>query len=138
MTIDEKIGQTNLRGTSSRAKTLSEELKQDVRDGKVGALLNVMRTDFVDELQKIAVEESLNKIPLIFARDVIHGFKTMFPIPLGMAASWDEEVARSSSRVAAIESSAVGIRWTFAPMLDISRDSRWGRVMCIYHLLKLL
>ena len=128
MTIDEKIGQTNLRGTSSRAKTLSEELKQDVRDGKVGALLNVMRTDFVDELQKIAVEESLNKIPLIFARDVIHGFKTMFPIPLGMAASWDEEVARSSSRVAAIESSAVGIRWTFAPMLDISRDSRWGRI----------
>ncbi len=128
MTLEEKIGQTNLRGTSSRAKTLSEELKQQVREGKVGALLNVMKTEFVDELQKIAVEESPNKIPLIFARDVIHGFKTMFPIPLGMAASWDEDVARTSSRVAAIESSSVGIRWTFAPMLDIARDSRWGRI----------
>ncbi len=128
MTLEDKIGQTNLRGTSSRAKTLSEELKQQVREGKVGALLNVMKTEFVDELQKIAVEESPNKIPLIFARDVIHGFKTMFPIPLGMAASWDEDVARTSSRVAAIESSSVGIRWTFAPMLDIARDSRWGRI----------
>lgn len=128
MTLEEKIGQTNLRGTSSRAKTLSEELKQQVRAGKVGALLNVMKIEFVDELQKIAVEESPNKIPLIFARDVIHGFKTMFPIPLGIAASWDEDIARTSSRIAAIESSSVGIRWTFAPMLDIARDSRWGRI----------
>ncbi len=128
MSIDDKIGQTNLRGTSSRAKTLSEALKEDVRQGKVGALLNVMNVEFVDELQKIAVEESPHKIPLIFGRDVIHGFKTIFPIPLGLAASWDENVARSSSRVAAIESSSVGIRWTFAPMLDIARDSRWGRI----------
>ena len=128
MSLDEKIGQTNLRGTSSRAKTLSEELKEDVRQGKVGALLNVMKVEFVDELQKIAVEESPNKIPLIFARDVIHGFKTMFPIPLGVAASWDEEVARKSARIAAEEASSVGIRWTFAPMLDIARDSRWGRI----------
>ncbi|WP_338358960.1 glycoside hydrolase family 3 N-terminal domain-containing protein [Yeosuana marina] len=128
MTLDDKIGQTNLRGTSSRAKTLSDELKVAVRQGKVGALLNVMNTDFVDELQKIAVEESPNKIPLIFGRDVIHGFKTMFPIPLGLASSWDEEVAKSSSRIAAIEASSVGIRWTFAPMLDIARDSRWGRI----------
>lgn len=128
MTLDDKIGQTNLRGTSSRAKTLSDELKEAVRQGKVGALLNVMNTDFVDELQKIAVEESPNKIPLIFGRDVIHGFKTMFPIPLGLASSWDEDVAKSSSRVAAIEASSVGIRWTFAPMLDIARDSRWGRI----------
>ena len=116
MSLDEKIGQTNLRGTSSRAKTLSEELKEDVRQGKVGALLNVMKVEFVDELQKIAVEESPNKIPLIFARDVIHGFKTMFPIPLGVAASWDEDVARKSARIAAEEASSVGIRWTFAPM----------------------
>jgi len=128
MTIDEKIGQTNLRGTSSRAKTLSEELKEDVRQGKVGALLNVMKVEFVDELQKIAVEESPNKIPLIFARDVIHGFKTMFPIPLGMAATWDKEMAYNSARVSAVEASSVGIRWTFAPMLDIARDSRWGRI----------
>ncbi|TCP24318.1 beta-glucosidase [Tenacibaculum skagerrakense] len=129
MTLDEKIGQLNLRGTSSRVKgSLPEELKQAVREGKIGAFLNVMNTDYVDELQKIATEESPNKIPLIFARDVIHGFKTIFPIPLGLAASWDTEVAKISSRVAAIEASSVGIRWTFAPMLDISRDSRWGRV----------
>ncbi|AUP81723.1 glycosyl hydrolase [Flavivirga eckloniae] len=128
MSIDDKIGQTNLRGTSSRAKTLSEELKEDVRQGKVGALLNVMKVEFVDELQKIAVEESPNKIPLIFGRDVVHGFKTIFPIPIGLAASWDTEIAKSSSRVAAIEASSVGIRWTFAPMLDIARDSRWGRI----------
>ncbi len=128
MSIDDKIGQTNLRGTSSRAKTLSDELKEDVRQGKVGALLNVMKVEFVDELQKIAVEESPSKVPLIFGRDVIHGFKTIFPIPIGLAASWDTDVAKSSSRIAAIEASSVGIRWTFAPMLDIARDSRWGRI----------
>ena len=128
MSIDGKIGQTNLRGTSSRSITLSEELKEDVRQGNVGALLNVMNVEFVDELQKIAVEESPNKIPLIFGRDIIHGFKTIFPIPLGLAASWDSATAKSSSRIAAIESSSVGIRWTFAPMLDIARDSRWGRI----------
>ncbi len=128
MTLEEKIGQLNLRGTSSRQKTLPNELKQAVREGKVGAFLNVMKTEYVDELQKIAIEESPNKIPLIFARDVIHGFKTIFPIPLGLAASWDADITEKSSRVAAIEASSVGIRWTFAPMLDIARDSRWGRI----------
>ena len=129
MTIEEKIGQLNLRGTSSRVKgSLPKELKQAVRDGKVGAFLNVMNTDYVDELQKIATEESPNKIPLIFARDVIHGFKTIFPIPLGLAASWNPETVEASSRVAAVEASSSGIRWTFAPMLDIARDSRWGRI----------
>ncbi len=128
MTLNEKIGQTNLRGTSSRSKVLSEALKEDVRQGKVGALLNVMNVEFVDELQRIAVEESPNNIPIIFGRDIVHGFKTVFPIPLGMAASWDENVVRSSSRVAAIEARSVGINWTFAPMLDIARDSRWGRI----------
>ncbi|TGV01298.1 glycoside hydrolase family 3 N-terminal domain-containing protein [Flavivirga rizhaonensis] len=128
MSIDDKIGQTNLRGTSSRSKTLSDELKEDVKQGKVGALLNVMKVEFVDELQKIAVEESPNKIPLIFGRDVVHGFKTIFPIPIGLASSWDTDIVKSSSRIAAIEASSVGIRWTFAPMLDIARDSRWGRI----------
>jgi len=129
MTLDEKIGQLNLRGTSSRVKgQLPDSLKQAVRDGKIGAFLNVTNTEHVDELQRIAVEESPNKIPLIFARDVIHGYKTIFPIPLGMAASWDAQVAKNSSRVAAIEASSFGIRWTFAPMLDIARDSRWGRI----------
>jgi len=129
MSLDEKIGQLNLRGTSSRVKgSLPEELKQAVREGKVGAFLNVMNTDYVDELQKIATTESPNKIPLIFARDVIHGFKTIFPIPLGLAASWSPEIVETSSRVAAVEASSSGIRWTFAPMLDIARDSRWGRI----------
>ncbi|MCB4798084.1 glycoside hydrolase family 3 N-terminal domain-containing protein [Neotamlana laminarinivorans] len=128
MTLEEKIGQTNLRGTSSRTKMLPAALKDAVRKGEIGAFLNVMNLDYVDELQRIAVEESPNGIPLIFSRDVIHGFKTIFPIPLGMAASWDAEVAKKSSEIAAYEASAVGIRWTFAPMLDISRDSRWGRI----------
>lgn len=129
MSLDQKIGQTNLRGTSSRVKgSLPEELKEKVRKGEIGAFLNVMNTEYVDELQRIAVEESPNGIPLIFGRDVIHGFKTIFPIPLGIAASWNPETARTSSQIAAFEASSVGIRWTFAPMLDIARDSRWGRI----------
>lgn len=128
MTLEEKIGQTNLRGTSSRTKTLSEELKDAVRKGHIGAMLNVMNVDYVNELQRIAVEESPNKIPLIFSRDVIHGFKTIFPIPIGLAASWDIDVIKKSSKIASFEASSAGIRWTFAPMLDITRDSRWGRI----------
>lgn len=129
MTLEEKIGQTNLRGTSSRVKgQLPEALKTAVRKGEIGAFLNVMNLEYVKELQKIAVEESPNGIPLLFARDVIHGFKTVFPIPLGLAASWDAETARVSSKIAAFEASSAGIRWTFAPMLDIARDSRWGRI----------
>ena len=129
MTLEEKIGQTAMRGTSSRVKgALPEALKQSVREGRAGAFLNVMNTEYVDELQRIAVEESPNGIPLIFARDIIHGFKTIFPIPVGLTATWDEEVARTVARVSAIEGTSVGIRWTFAPMLDIARDSRWGRI----------
>lgn len=128
MTLEEKIGQLNLRGTSSRTKSLPEELKDAVRKGNIGAFLNVMNSEYVDELQRIAIEESPNGIPLIFARDVIHGFKTIFPIPLGLAASWNEDLIRKTSEVAAFEASSMGIRWTFAPMLDISRDSRWGRI----------
>lgn len=129
MTLQEKIGQTAMRGTSSRVKgALPEALKQSVREGRAGAFLNVMNTDYVDELQRIAVEESPNGIPLIFARDIIHGFKTIFPIPIGITATWDEEVARTAARISAIEGTSVGIRWTFAPMLDIARDSRWGRI----------
>ena len=128
MTLEEKIGQTNLRGVSSRAKVLPATLKEAVRKGNVGAFLNIMNLDYVDELQRIAVEESPNGIPLIFGRDVIHGFKTLFPIPLGLAATWDAEIVEKSSEIAAFEASAAGIRWTFAPMLDIARDSRWGRI----------
>ena len=129
MSLDEKIGQTALRGTSSRVKgALPEALKEAVRAGKIGALLNVINPEHVDILQKIAVEESPNGIPLIFARDVIHGFKTIFPIPLGLAASWDTTHAINTGQISAFEASAVGLRWTFAPMLDISTDSRWGRI----------
>ena len=129
MTIAEKIGQTAQRGTSSRVKgELSEELKVAVREGKIGSMINVMNKDLVDELQRIAVEESPNGIPLIFARDVIHGFKTIFPIPLGQAASWNPQIVEEGARISAIEASSYGVRWTFAPMLDIARDPRWGRI----------
>ncbi len=128
MSLQEKIGQTAQRGTSSRGKGLSEELKQAVREGRVGSFLNLKGKANVAELQRLAVEESPNGIPLIFARDVIHGYKTIFPIPLGQAATWNPKIVERGSRVAAIEATSMGIRWTFAPMLDISRDPRWGRI----------
>lgn len=128
MTLDEKIGQLALRGTSSREKGLPPSLINDVKDGKIGAFLNVMDTANIRILQETAVNESKYGIPLIFARDVIHGFKTIFPIPLGQAASWNMDMVEEGSRIAALEASSVGIRWTFAPMLDICQDSRWGRI----------
>lgn len=129
MTLEEKIGQTALRGLSSRFKgILSDEIKQAAKEGKLGAVLNVMNPDSVLELQRIAVEESPHGIPLIFGRDVIHGFRTIFPIPLGQAATWNPELAERAARIAAVEASSVGIRWTFAPMVDIARDPRWGRI----------
>lgn len=128
MSIEEKIGQTAQRGTSSRVKVLPEELKEAVRKGLVGSMLNVTNRDNVDELQRIAVEESPHGIPLIFARDVIHGYKTIFPIPLGLAATWNAEITERAAAIAADEATTNGIRWTFAPMLDISRDARWGRI----------
>ena len=128
MTLTEKIGQLALRGTSSREKGLPEALKDKVRNGGAGAFLNVMDTANIRTLQEIAVNESKHGIPLIFARDVIHGFKTIFPIPLGQAASWNPTLVEEGSRIAALEASSVGVRWTFAPMLDICQDSRWGRI----------
>jgi len=128
MTLEEKIGQTAQRGKSSRVKELPKDLKDAVRRGEIGSFLNIMDKEDAKELQRIAVEESPNKIPLIFARDVIHGFKTIFPIPLGQAASFDPDIVEKGARISAIEASTYGIRWTFAPMLDISRDPRWGRI----------
>lgn len=129
MSLEEKIGQTALRNASGVVNgQLTEELKASVRAGHVGAFLNVMEAAQQDELQRIAVEESPSGIPLMFARDVIHGFKTIFPIPLGLAASWEAEQAEITGRVSSIEASQVGINWTFAPMVDICRDSRWGRI----------
>mgnify|MGYP003608910612 FL=1 len=128
MSIDQKIGQACLQGTSSRSKGLSEELKNEVRKGLVGSVLNLTEPSLVLELQKIAVEESPNHIPLLFGRDVIHGYKTIFPIPLGLASSWDMELVEKTSKIAANESYSRCINWTFAPMVDIARDARWGRI----------
>lgn len=124
MTLQEKIGQMNqLTGLG-----LSDDMTSLIRAGKIGSILNELDAKTANGLQRIAVENSRLHIPLIFARDVIHGFKTIFPIPLGQAASWNPQVAEDGARVAALEATSVGIRWTFAPMIDVSRDPRWGRI----------
>jgi len=124
MTLEEKIGQMNqLTGLG-----LADNMIEEIRNGRVGSILNDIDVEVVNELQRIAVEESRLGIPIIFSRDVIHGFKTIFPIPLGQAASWNPQVVEDGARVAALEASSVGIRWTFAPMIDVSRDPRWGRI----------
>jgi beta-glucosidase len=129
MSQTEKIGQTALRGDPSSSKgQLSDEMKRSVREGRIGAFLNVMDRRQVEELQRIATEESPHKVPLMFGRDVIHGFKTIFPIPLGMAATFDPATAEQGAKISAAEATTVGIDWTFAPMLDIARDPRWGRI----------
>ncbi len=131
MTLEEKIGQMTLYTTDwgSTGPTIREGYTTDIRSGACGALFNSHTTVFTRQLQRIAVEESRMKIPLLFGYDVIHGYKTIFPIPLGEAASWDPAAAEMSARVAAVEASASGLHWTFAPMCDIGRDPRWGRVM---------
>lgn len=123
MTLEEKLGQMN-----QLSPWNYDELAERVRKGEVGSILNYVDAETVNKIQKVAVEESRLGIPLLMARDVIHGYKTIFPIPLGQAASFDPEVVREGARVAAVEASADGIRWTFAPMIDISRDPRWGRI----------
>ncbi|NUQ25408.1 MAG: glycoside hydrolase family 3 C-terminal domain-containing protein [Saprospiraceae bacterium] len=130
MTLEEKIGQLTL-FTSDwdvTGPTVRENYKADIKAGKVGAIFNAHTAAFNRELQRIAVEETRLGIPLLFGYDVIHGYKTIFPIPLGEAASWDLEAIEKSSRVAAVEASAAGLHWTYAPMVDIARDPRWGRI----------
>ena len=131
MTLEEKIGQMTLFTTDwgSTGPTIRPGYREDIKEGRCGALFNAHGVAFTRELQRIAVEESRLKIPLIFGYDVIHGFKTIFPIPLGEAASWDMKAVKASAGVAAAEASAAGLHWTFAPMVDISRDPRWGRIM---------
>jgi beta-glucosidase len=129
MSREEKIGQTALRGLTSREQgKLSDELLSAVRAGRVGAMLNVMDKSHGEQLQQAAVEGSRHGVPLLFGRDVIHGFRTIFPIPLGITATWDPALAEQSSAMAAAEATTYGIRWTFAPMVDIARDPRWGRI----------
>ena len=123
MTLEEKLGQMN-----QLSPWDFEDLAKRIRKGEVGSILNVVNPEEVNKIQKIAVEESRLGIPLIVSRDVIHGYKTIFPIPLGQAATFNPEVVKEGARVAAIEASADGIRWTFAPMIDVARDPRWGRI----------
>lgn len=126
MTLEEKIGQMNQQDVTGDA--ISDDMRTTVRDGRIGSVINQSNLDVGNELQRIAREESRLGIPLLAARDVIHGFKTVFPIPLGQAASWNPDVVRDGARVAALEARQNGINWTFAPMIDISRDPRWGRI----------
>lgn len=124
MTLDEKIGQLNQLSGFGYAPAMVDKVKS----GAVGSILNEVDPEVVNRLQKDAVENSRLGIPLIFARDVIHGFKTIFPIPLGQAATWNAALVEEGARISADEASSVGIRWTFSPMVDISRDARWGRI----------
>ncbi|MBK7172460.1 MAG: glycoside hydrolase family 3 C-terminal domain-containing protein [Bacteroidales bacterium] len=131
MTLDEKIGQMNqYSGFWEATGPITEEGNklEQVRNGKIGSLINVTGTDHTRQIQQIALESRLG-IPLLFGQDIIHGYRTIFPIPLGEAASWDLDAIELSARIAAIEASAAGVHWTFAPMVDIARDPRWGRVM---------
>lgn len=124
MTLEEKIGQLN----QQTGQGCSDGMLRQIKGGAIGSILNETDPAVVNRLQKEAVENSRLGIPLVFARDVIHGFKTIFPIPLGQAATWNPSLVRDGARIAADEASSVGIRWTFSPMLDISRDARWGRI----------
>ncbi|MCD8471165.1 MAG: glycosyl hydrolase, partial [Parabacteroides chartae] len=124
MTLEEKIGQMNQISPSGDVNTTAELIKK----GEVGSILNVADAKTINAYQRTAVEQSRLGIPLIVGRDVIHGFKTIFPIPLGQAASFNPDLIEKRARIAAIEASSVGVRWTFAPMVDISRDPRWGRI----------
>lgn len=124
MTLEEKIGQLNqLTGVGCQPARI-----QEIRSGAVGSILNEVDPDTVNALQREAVENSRLGIPLLIARDVIHGFKTIFPIPVGQAATWNPALVEEGARIAADEASSVGVRWTFSPMVDVSRDARWGRV----------
>ncbi len=131
MTLDEKVGQLNQYNDDNQATgpvTIDNNKVDQVKNGQVGSLLNTIGSDRTRSWQELAMQSRL-KIPLIFGQDVIHGFKTTFPIPLAEAASWDLPAIQMSARIAATEASASGIHWTFAPMVDIARDPRWGRVM---------
>lgn len=130
MTIEEKIGQLNLpvTGEITTGQAKSSDVAKRIRAGEVGGLFNLKGVERIRDVQKQAVEESRLGIPLLFGMDVIHGYETVFPIPLGLSCTWNMKAIEESARIAAIESSADGICWTFSPMVDVSRDARWGRV----------
>lgn len=130
MTVEEKIGQLNLpvAGDIVTGQAKSSNVSERIRKGEVGGLFNLKGAEKIREVQRIAVEESRLGIPILFGMDVIHGYETIFPIPLGLSCSWDMAAVEQSARIAAEEASADGICWTFSPMVDVSRDARWGRV----------
>jgi beta-glucosidase len=130
MTLEEKLGQLNLPGSGDivTGQAKSSDIAKKIREGKVGGLFNIKSVAKIKEVQRIAVEESRLKIPMIFGMDVIHGYETVFPIPLGLSCSWDMNLIQRSAEIAAREASADGICWTFSPMVDIARDPRWGRI----------
>ena len=130
MTLDEKLGQLNLPGSGDivTGQASNSDIGKKIKDGKVGGLFNIKTVEKIKAVQKVAVEESRLKIPLIFGMDVIHGYETVFPIPLGLSCSWDMKAIERSAQIAAAEASADGICWTFSPMVDIARDPRWGRI----------
>lgn len=130
MTIEEKIGQLNLpsAGDITTGQAKSSDIGNAIKRGEVGGLFNIKGVEKIRDVQRVAVEESRLGIPLIFGMDVIHGYETTFPIPLGLTATWDMAAVERATRISAIEASASGIFWTFSPMVDIARDPRWGRV----------
>ena len=130
MTLEEKVGQLvqYSAGQPTGPGTGRTDYDDMIARGQIGSLFNVVDPREINKYQKIAMEKSRLHIPILFGLDVIHGFKTEFPIPLGLASTWDPSIVEKASRVAAMEASADGIRWTFSPMVDIARDARWGRM----------
>jgi beta-glucosidase len=130
MTLEEKIGQLNLPGSGDivTGEAKSSDIGRKIREGKVGGLFNIKSVAKIRDIQRVAVEESRLKIPLLFGMDVIHGYESVFPIPLAQSCSWDMPLIEQAARISAIEASADGINWTFSPMADICRDARWGRI----------
>lgn len=130
MTIEEKIGQLNLvtAGEATTGSVVSTDVESKIKAGNIGGIFSMTSPSRIRKAQELAVNQSRLKIPIIFGMDVIHGYKTIFPIPLGLAATWDMNLIQKTARVAATEASADGLNWTFSPMVDISRDARWGRI----------
>jgi len=130
MTLEEKVGQVvqYSAGQPTGPGTNRTDYEDMIAKGQIGALFNISTAKETNRYQRIAVEKSRLKIPIIFGLDVIHGFRTVFPVPLALASTWDPALVEQTARVAAREASATGIRWTFSPMVDIARDARWGRI----------
>ncbi|MFT4015884.1 MAG: glycoside hydrolase family 3 N-terminal domain-containing protein, partial [Agriterribacter sp.] len=130
MTNDEKIGQLNLLtgGEATTGSVVSSGVESKIKKGQVGGIFSMSSPARIRKAQEIAVNQTRLKIPIIFGMDVIHGYKTMFPIPLGLSCTWDMNLVERSARIAATEASADGLNWTFSPMVDIARDPRWGRI----------